>query len=347
MAKLKKHKWWLVPALALIALFYAVFVPIGGYYLEMPGGAYDIRTVLTVNDQEDTDDGSYNFVAVTVSRATVAQMLYAWLTPFTDVSTEEEATGGQSQEDFWRISQFYMETSQNEAIHQALKLAGKDVTISYKGVYVLDVNEDSTFKDILHLADTVTGINGKTFNSSKELIDYVGSQALGDKVTVQYTSQGENLSAEGKIIKLKNGKNGIGIGLVDHTEVSTDVPIDFATAGVGGPSAGLMFTLDIYDQLIDEDLRKGRVIAGTGTIEPDGTVGMVGGVDKKVASAHKIGAKIFFVSAKELTAEEKQAAPNLKSNYEDALSAAKELGTDMTIVPVKTVQDAIAYLKKN
>lgn len=346
MTRFKKYRWWLVPVVALAAIIYAVFIPVSGYYMEMPGGAYDIRSVLTVNNQDDAAEGSYNFVAVTVSRATLAQMIYAWLTPFTDISTEEKTTGGQSQEDFWRISQFYMETSQNEAIHQALKLAGKDVTIAYKGVYVLEVSEDSTFKDVLHLADTVTGINGKTFGSSKELIDYVSSHAIGDQVTVQYTSQGEEKSADGQIIKLKNGKNGIGIGLVDHTEVSTDVPIDFSTAGVGGPSAGLMFTLDIYDQLVDEDLRKGRVIAGTGTIEADGGVGMVGGVDKKVVSAHQIGAEIFFVSAKELTVEEKKANPTLKSNYEDALAAAEALGTEMKIVPVKTVQDAIDYLRQ-
>lgn len=347
MKHLKKHKWWLLGLTAILFGLFALLVPIKGYYVEMPGGAYDIREVLRVNDQTDEADGSYNFLAVTISPATLGQLAYAWLTPFTDVSSEEETTGGHNQEDFWRISLFYMETSQNEAIHQALKLADKPVTIDYKGVYVLEVSEDSTFKGILNLADTVTGINGKTFGSSKELIEHVSSMAIGDPVSVQYTSQGQDLSADGTIIKLKNGKNGIGIGLVDHTEVKTDVPIQFSTAGVGGPSAGLMFTLDIYDQLVEEDLRKGRVIAGTGTIEPDGSVGMVGGVDKKVLSAHQIGAEIFFVSAKDLTEEERKAAPDYKPNYQVAQEAAKELGTDMTIVPVNNVQEAIDYLRNH
>lgn len=348
---MKKHRkllFWLMSILLLfVALIYALFVPFGTYYLEMPGGAYDIRSVLTVKDKSDDAEGSYNFVAVTVSRATLAQMAYAALTPFTDITSEEKTTGGQSEEDFWRMNQFYMESSQNEAIHQALKLAGQEVKMDYKGVYVLEVSENSTFKGILNLADTVTGVNGKTFQSSKELIAYVSSLKIGDDVSVQYTSQKEEKSADGKIIKLKNGKNGIGIGLVDHTEVVTDIPITFSTEEFGGPSAGLMFTLDIYDQLIDEDLRKGRVIAGTGTIEPDGKVGLVGGVDKKVASADAIGADIFFVSATELTAEEKKAAPDLTSNAEEAKAAAKELGTDMKIVPVKTAQEAVDYLRKN
>lgn len=316
------------------------------YYIEMPGGAYDIREVLRVDNKEDEQKGSYNFVAVTVSQATAAQLLYAWLTPFTDISSAEETTGGASSEDYERINQFYMETSQNMAIYQAMKLAGKETSLEFKGVYVLELNPKSTFKDILHLADTVTGVNGKTFKSSTELIDYVAGLKIGDKVSVQYTSLGEEKTATGKIIKLDNGKNGIGIGLVDHTEVKSDIPIEFETDGVGGPSAGLMFTLDIYTQITNKDLRQGRVIAGTGTIEEDGTVGDVGGVDKKVVSAANSGAEIFFVPNNPVDEAVKKEDPDALTNYEEAKKAAKEIGTDMKIVPVKTAQDAIDYLEK-
>lgn len=316
------------------------------YYIEMPGGAYDIREVLRVDNKEDEQKGSYNFVAVTVSQATAAQLLYAWLTPFTDISSAEETTGGASSEDYERINQFYMETSQNMAIYQAMKLAGKETSLEFKGVYVLELNPKSTFKDILHLADTVTGVNGKTFKSSTELIDYVAGLKIGDKVSVQYTSLGEEKTATGKIIKLDNGKNGIGIGLVDHTEVKSDIPIEFETDGVGGPSAGLMFTLDIYTQVTNKDLRQGRVIAGTGTIEEDGTVGDVGGVDKKVVSAANSGAEIFFVPNNPVDEAVKKEDPDVLTNYEEAKKAAKEIGTDMKIVPVKTAQDAIDYLEK-
>jgi PDZ domain-containing protein len=108
-----------------------------------------------------------------------------------------------------------------------------------------------------------------------------------------------------------------------------------------------MFTLSIYDQLVEEDLRQGRVIAGTGTIEADGSVGLVGGVDKKVVSADAIGAEIFFVSSQELTDEEKEADPTAKSNYEEALEAAEKIGTKMKIVPVATAEEAMAYLRNN
>ncbi|MGF0111985.1 SepM family pheromone-processing serine protease [Streptococcus sp. SGI.013] len=345
MKQIKKYRWWLVGLMSFVGMVLALVYPLP-YYIEMPGGAYDIREVLRVDNKEDEQKGSYNFVAVTVSQATAAQLLYAWLTPFTDISSAEETTGGASSEDYERINQFYMETSQNMAIYQAMKLAGKETSLEFKGVYVLELNPKSTFKDVLHLADTVTGVNGKTFKSSTELIDYVAGLKIGDKVSVQYTSLGEEKTATGKIIKLDNGKNGIGIGLVDHTEVKSDIPIEFETDGVGGPSAGLMFTLDIYTQITNKDLRQGRVIAGTGTIEEDGTVGDVGGVDKKVVSAANSGAEIFFVPNNPVDEAVKKEDPDALTNYEEAKKAAKEIGTDMKIVPVKTAQDAIDYLEK-
>ncbi|HEP1403617.1 SepM family pheromone-processing serine protease [Streptococcus pyogenes] len=345
MKRLKKIKWWLVGLLALISLLLALFFPLP-YYIEMPGGAYDIRTVLQVNGKEDKRKGAYQFVAVGITRASLAQLLYAWLTPFTEISTAEDTTGGYSDADFLRINQFYMETSQNAAIYQALSLAGKPVTLDYKGVYVLDVNNESTFKGTLHLADTVTGVNGKQFTSSAELIDYVSHLKLGDEVTVQFTSDNKPKKGVGRIIKLKNGKNGIGIALTDHTSVNSEDTVIFSTKGVGGPSAGLMFTLDIYDQITKEDLRKGRTIAGTGTIGKDGEVGDIGGAGLKVVAAAEAGADIFFVPNNPVDKEIKKVNPNAISNYEEAKRAAKRLKTKMKIVPVTTVQEALVYLRK-
>lgn len=199
---IKKVKWWLISILAVVALLFALFFPLP-YYIEMPGGAYDIRSVLKVNDKRDKEKGSYNFVAVSLSRATFAQILYAWVTPFTEISSLENTTGGYSAADYMRINQYYMETSQNGAIYQALQLAGKPVSLDYLGVYVLDVNKESTFRGILNIADTVTGVNQKEFKSSTELIKYVSSLKRGETVTVQYTSGNEKKSKSGKLIKLK------------------------------------------------------------------------------------------------------------------------------------------------
>ncbi|CRH94459.1 Predicted secreted protein containing a PDZ domain [Chlamydia trachomatis] len=107
-----------------------------------------------------------------------------------------------------------------------------------------------------------------------------------------------------------------------------------------------MFTLAIYTQLANPDLRAGRTIAGTGTIEQDGSVGDIGGADKKVLSAAKAGASIFFVPNNPVEKEVRKVKPNSKTNYEEALEAVKENKLDIKVVSVKTVQDAIDYLEK-
>ncbi len=347
MKNLKKNRK-LVLILSIISLtimmWLAFLFPLP-YYIESPGGASDIRQVLTVNGETDGADGSYNFVYVQVRQATAVQLALAYFNDHMDIYTEEEMTGGSSNADYIRINQFYMETSQNLAKYNALSLAGEDVSMDFLGVYVLAVTDDSTFKGVLNIADTVTSVNGETFESSADLIDYVGSLELGSDVTVGYTSNDQELTADGTIIKLSNGKNGIGISLVDHTEVETDVPIEFYTDNIGGPSAGLMFTLAIYTQLADPDLRNGLDIAGTGTIEEDGSVGDIGGVDKKVISAAQAGATIFFAPNNPVDEAVLEENPDALSNYDEAVKTVEEEGLDITVVPVTTVQDAIDYLE--
>lgn len=341
----KRFKWWLIGGFALLALAFCLLVPLP-YYVEVPGGAFDINQVMTINGKADKNKGSYNFVAVELRPGTVFNLAYSWFNKdTTEIVSKEEMTGGASTKDYNLMNQYYMENSQNTAIYQALRLAGKKVKLDYKGVYVLNIADNSTFKGTLNIADTVTGINGKSFKSSKDLVKYVTGLKLGSKVTVQYTSQGKKKSSKGKVVKLTNGKNGIGITLTDHTEVSSPEKVKFSTQGVGGPSAGLMFTLSIYDQLNKKDLLKGRMIAGTGTIEPDGSVGDIGGVSQKVVSADKSGAEIFFVPDNPVTKANKKYYPR-GNNYQEAKKMAKKIGSKMKIVPVKTAQEAIDYLEK-
>lgn len=340
-----KVKWWLLSGLTVLFLLFSLFVPLGNYYVELPGGSFPTTDVISVDKKTDEEAGSYHFVAVAQTKATLALLLYAQLNDFAKIQTAEEATENYSDADYLRINQFFMETSQNTAIYQGLTLAGKEVSLDYMGVYVLDVSDDSTFKGVLNIADTVTAVNGQTFENSADLIKYVQGLELGSKVEVTYTSDDQKNTANGKIIKLSNGKNGIGIGLTDHTEVKSDTPVDFKLDGVGGPSAGLMFTLAIYDQVSGEDLKKGRQIAGTGTINQDGTVGDIGGAYLKVKAAADEGADIFFVPNNPVSDEVKKADPDAKTNYQEAQEAAKKLGTKMKIVPVTTVQEAIDYLK--
>ncbi|MDT2762996.1 SepM family pheromone-processing serine protease [Enterococcus asini] len=337
-----KNKFSVKRLLLLLAALVAiacVIVPIP-YYVEGPGATIDLSELITVNGKEDDFPGSFSLTSVGIRQATVLTAAKAKFSDFEEVVSKEALMGGATTEEYDQMQAYYMESSQNAAIEQALKLAGKPYEMSYLGVYVMSVEPNSTFYGKIAVGDTVTKVNGKSFASADELVAYVHGQTVGDTVTVTYLHDGKEKEASGKLIALpkpNEGKAGIGISLTSHTEIKTAESIKFDVDNIGGPSAGLMFTLEIYQQLVGKDLRKGLDIAGTGTMEADGTVGQIGGIDKKVASASESGAKVFFApkgSSKEDT------------NYKEAKAAAKKLGTDMKIVPVGTLADAVAYLEQ-
>ena len=120
MKKISVYKWPIIIFSSLILLVVSLTVALQ-YYIEVPGCAEDIRKVLLVDNKEDREAGAYEFVTVGVQRATFAHLVYAWLTDFTDIYSAEEMTGGSSDQEFIRINQFYMETSQNMAKYQGLK----------------------------------------------------------------------------------------------------------------------------------------------------------------------------------------------------------------------------------
>ncbi|GCF94569.1 peptidase S16 [Enterococcus florum] len=336
----------ILTALLILVFAACMLVPIP-YYVEQPGDTINLKQLITVNGEEDQQEGSFSLTSVGFRRATAFRALAAQFKPFEDVVSADELTGGSTDEEYQQMQQFYMKSSQNAAIEQALKLAQKPYDLQYKGVYVLGVEKNSNFADKITVGDTVTKVDGKSFTSSQEFMDYVKSQKVGQELAVTFEHEGETKTAKGKLIELPSDKKpGIGITLTDHTEIKSEEEIDIDAGNIGGPSAGLMFTLEIYEQLIGKDLRHGQEIAGTGTIDSEGTVGRIGGIDKKVASAAESGAKIFFAPNDDITNEMKAIQPDIKTNYQEAESAAKKLGTDMKIVPVKTVQDALDYLNK-
>ena len=149
-----------------------------------------------------------------------------------------------------------------------------------------------------------------------------------------------------KEIPGENGRAGLGVRFQEDRTLTTDPKVEFNTSNIGGPSAGLLFTLEIMNQLIDGDIAKGYNIAGTGEMLEDGTVGRIGGADFKVIAASRQGVEIFFAPDDDLPEEVLARNPGLKTNYEEAVEMAEKIGTKMKIVPVKTIDDALEYLDR-
>lgn len=317
------------------------------YFLEKPGTAEQVSKFVTVKKKHDTHKGKFLLTTVQIQRATPIQILVGHFQPFTDVISQKALMGGASDAAYDKLQDYYIKNSANTAIAQAAKKAHVAYQQRFIGVYVLDVMKKSDFYDSLKLGDTIRAVDQQHFNSTTAFQKYVRQQKKGQTVTLTYARDQQTKQAKGRLITLPTTQQtGLGITLTDHTTVKTKIPIKVDAGDIGGPSAGLMFTLQVYEQLSGNQLRQNRVVAGTGTIEQDGSVGAIGGIDKKVVAASKAGATIFFAPNDRLTKAERKAMPHYQNNYALAKAAAKQIKTKMKIVPVTSFDDAVQYLEK-
>lgn len=336
---------WLLAFLAASVIILGTLLPLP-FYLEVPGTAEKLTHVVTVNGKSDEEKGAFMLTTVGIRQATGVQVLMSHFMDFTDLYSKEELFGQSTSDEYNDMQKYYMDSSENNATKVALDLANIPYEMVFKGIYVLNVQKTSDFYGKLKVGDTVTSVDGQHFQTSEEFMNYVKSKKVGDNLSVTYERNGEEKETSGKLIELPTDhKAGIGIQLTDRTDLETSENIKIDAGDIGGPSAGLMFTLETYSLLANKDIRKGHLIAGTGTMSYDGTVGRIGGIDKKIVAADKAGAEIFFAPDDELSEDLLKANPGLKSNYQEALAAAKKINSKMTIVPVKTVQDALDYLE--
>ncbi|WP_079529738.1 SepM family pheromone-processing serine protease [Halobacillus hunanensis] len=308
------------------------------YYIYKPGSADALDPFVEVASGYSSE-GDMHLVTVRGGQATPIQWLVAKVRPFYQVHPLDEIRPeGISEEEYFHAQLRMMESSQEAAKVVAYQAADKNIDINYEGVYVVNVLKGMPAADHLKAGDEIIQVDGEKINESTELVEYVDGFSEGETVSLTIKRNGEKLTKEIELATFPENpdKAGVGISLVTDRTVEVDPEVKIKSGEIGGPSAGMMFSLEIYDQLTKQDLTKGYEIAGTGEINYEGQVGRIGGIGKKVVAADEDDCDIFF-------------APNEEgregSNYEMAKKAAEEIGTDMKIVPVDTFQDALNYLK--
>lgn len=319
------------------------------YYVMKPGSAYDVSEFVHVVDGDKNDEGNFNLMTVAMTHATPLSYFIAKFKEYEDIIPIEEVFYEKEVEEEYNARQLdYMSQSQFNALYVAFSKAKLPYTISYNGVKVLNVLEGGASDGKIKTNDEIVEIDGKVIKRANDLTNRLNSKKENDevKLVIKRDDELKDVTLKLKPIPGNDKKVGLGITYSEKKTIQTEPKVKINTEKIGGPSAGLMMTLEILNQLVDEDISKGYDIAGTGEINEDGTVGRIGGVDKKVVAASKSGKEIFFVPDDEIDKKLLKKYPDLKSNYEEALETAKKIGTDMKIVPVKTLQDALDYLEK-
>ncbi|MGG2084853.1 SepM family pheromone-processing serine protease [Lysinibacillus pakistanensis] len=319
-------------------------------YIMKPGSAYDVSKFVTVENNHTENKGSMSLMTVAMQQATPFSYLWAKTQKYQKLMDINQVRNPLEDEEEYNVRQLkLMSDSQFNAKYIAFQKAGLQTTIHFDGVFVLNVLDGGASDGLLKAGDEIIEVDGHKISNQQMLVDLLKPKELGDKATVKFIrnkNEQEVTITLKEIPRAEEKRAGLGISYAESKSIETNPKVTMKTEDIGGPSAGLMFTLEILDQLLKEDLTKGYAVAGTGEMLVDGSVGRIGGIDYKVIAADRDGMEIFFAPDDEISPELKAKHPELESNYATAVKTAKEIGTKMKIVPVKTVDDAINYLKQ-
>lgn len=346
MAVPKIKKWGTV--IGLIALALVLFYPLD-YYISKPGGAYELSPIVEVENQDTDDEGELRLLTIAISKATPATFLYQlWRDPAHLLEANQIRREDEDDEAYEVRQLKLMSNSQISAIQVAYEQTGNAYELVNNGLFIYSVVKGSPADGQLRPGDRIVAIDGNSDVSEQALQDFILSKEVGDVINLTVQRDEESIAVEitlGSIPEIP-GRPAMGISYQQDQEIQTEREVVFQSEDIGGPSAGLMFTLEIINQLVEEDLSKGYRIAGTGEISGDGTVGRIGGIDLKVIAAADEGMDFMFAPDDEIPQDMLDADPTLVSNYETAVKTAEEKNLDIEIVPVKTIEDALNYLQQ-
>jgi PDZ domain-containing protein len=322
----------LVGAVVLIVLVVGSFVGIKVPYVELgPGPTWNTlgtdhgKQLIAITGGGTSDSkGQLRMVTVGVEdNISLWQAIRGWLDPSDAVVPREviyppdqtrQQVDQQNQQDF--------KASQSSAETAALRELGYPVQVQVKAV-----TSGQPAEGHLEVGDVVTSVDGQQVTTTTKLTSLIRAKPAGTALAIGYTRNGKAATTTITSAKAQDGTPRIGIQ-VDQKQ-SSPYEISFSLDDVGGPSAGLMFSLGIIDKLTPQDLTGGLTVAGTGTIDDEGTVGAIGGIAQKMRGAKRDGATIFFAPADNCAEAAANAVPGLElvkvSSLDDALHALETL----------------------
>lgn len=301
------------------------------YYIDAPGGLDNLNNKVKVEGAYEAE-GSINLTYVSELKATLPLLLIAYFHPDWEIESKTSTNiGTLDYENYMLREQILMRQSYTSAIKYAYETAKKSVSVEEEKCYVTYLFEGS--KTELKVSDQIISVDGIKINHCNEISSIVKTKKEGD-ISKLVVVKNDKQSVKTVEYKDFNGQTAIGIQLgVEYVLKTTpEYKMDF-NQNEYGPSGGLMIALAVYNSLVETDITGGKIIAGTGTLEADGTVGEIGGIDYKLKGAVKKHADIFFAPSGE--------------NYEDAMKLKEERNYKIDIVEVKTFTDALEYLENN
>ena len=296
-----------------VAVAIAAFtVPIN-VVIEAPGPTWNVldngsssdQDVLKVKGTETyPTEGALRMTTVSVSGCpgypvTTADLIAAWFSSDRRiVDRNEVCPQDQTAEQVEETGKAQMTASQDSAVIAALIETGMATAMRLTVTEVTE-QQDSTEVQVDDVLETIAPEGGETttITSFSQLRELMSTIAEGTRVTLGVRRGEQQVSAALTTIAPQEGTTGSLLGLSLKISVDSPVEATFGLSDVGGPSAGMMFALGLVDKITPGALTGSKDIAGTGTINMDGQVGPIGGIQQKIAGAHGAGSKFFLAPA--------------------------------------------------
>jgi PDZ domain-containing protein len=295
-------------------------------YIFLPNRAHPVAPLVQVKGGKDPKDGGIYFVDVLVRKATLIERLFPGLRDgATVVPAEQVRPPGVSESQRRREELQEMRMSQRVAAAVALRQLGYKVVAKPIGARIEFVNPDAPATGKLFPGDVITSADGKPITGPAGLRAAIREAGAGREVLFVVKRTEKQVEVRVRPVRGPQGTPMIGVIVSEAADIKLPFPVKIDTQGVGGPSAGLAFALDLLEEL-GRDVDHGNRVAVTGALELDGTVGEIGGVKQKTIGVERAGIKVFLVPAGENAAEARRYADGIR------------------IVPVTSFQQALRKL---
>ncbi len=311
------------------------------YVIEQPGPVFDTLGEVRIGDQmtpmisipgEKTWPTTGTLDMLTVSLLGDPSSLPNWLDVAGAWLDSSQAVlpldsvypPGYSVQDSAKQGEIDMQNSQKDAVAAALRSLGHEVP---SVVTVAGLSRKSPASGILKDGDKILSVAGVAVDSVNGLRGAIAKGGAGHPLAMTIERDGTELTKEVTPELSTGAKPAPVIGIYAGVSYDYPFPVKIQLQNVGGPSAGQMFALGIIDKLTPGSLTGGRHVAGTGTIDDQGTIGPIGGIRQKMYGARRAGATIFL-------------AP-----YGDCNEVVGHVPAGLEVFAVKTLKDSLRVLK--
>ena len=347
----RRRRWPVVVSTLLVVILGAVvaasFITVP-YYALVPGDAMAVSGLITLpSGQAHPVHGKVLLTDVGVNTLHLIGLVPAWLglQANTTIISSGDLTGNLPVSEFDAEGTVDMAESQLTAGSVALRQLGYQIPERDAGVTVYVIDPTSPAWKALQIGDVITAIDGVATPNPVALVSVLHTHHPGETITLRVGSIADPSATHDVALRLASTVQGgkveplIGIGdpqapdipsMGTQPQYDLPFPVNINSDNIGGPSAGLAFTLGIIDALSGGQLTNGRIVAATGTIRPDGSVGDVGGVAQKTVAVERAGATLFLVPEQELAVARSKATSTLTvmavANLAQALADLERLG---------------------